>query len=62
MTHHAAAPLWGQILILVFAPPTMSCIFWVMSRGWARTVQGTRVSGETKGRQWSEFWALLIVL
>ena len=57
-----ALPLANQILLLLLAPPILSGVFWVMSRGWAQNVQGESISKKTKSRQMSEFWVLLIVL
>ncbi len=38
-------------LLLVAAPPVMACLVWLLSRAWAFTVQGGRVSEMTKRRQ-----------
>ena len=62
MAHRQAAPLWGQILIVLFAPPILAFVFKAMSRGWAETIQGQNVSKQTKSRQKDEFWILLWVL
>ena len=62
MTRGNPLPLANQILLLVFAPPILSSVFWIASRGWAKTVQGDSVSKRTRSRQASEFWVLLIVL
>ena len=57
---HGAAPLWEQLLILIAGPPAMAGLFWLMSRGWALTVQGGEASDRTKGRQKIEFWVVLV--
>jgi len=57
-----AAPLWEQIVIVIFGPPIMACAWWVVSRGWAKTVRGGVASERTKHRQKIEFWGLLIVM
>lgn len=62
MPHGHPLPLANQILLLVLAPPILSGVCWLMSRGWARTVQGDSISKKTRVRQTSEFWTLLIVL
>lgn len=62
MTQHHPLPLPEQILLLLLAPPILSCIFRVSSRGFGQIVQGGSVSKRTKLRQSSEFWILLIVL
>ena len=57
---HAAAPLSEQILFDIVLPPIGAALWWLMSRGWAGTVQGGDVSGETKNRQKVEFVVLLV--
>jgi hypothetical protein len=57
-----ASPLWVQMLTLIFGPPVMACLVWLLSRGWAMGVQGGRVSEKTKRRQKIEFWSVLIGL
>jgi hypothetical protein len=60
MIRHAAAPLYQQILYDVFLPPVGTVLWWLMSRGWALTVQGGTVSDRTKRRQKVEFvWVLI---
>jgi uncharacterized membrane protein HdeD (DUF308 family) len=57
-----AAPLGEQLAILILGPPIMASLFWIMSRGWAHTVQGEVVSDRTKRRQKMEFWILMVVM
>jgi hypothetical protein len=57
-----AAPVPEQLAILILVPPIMAALVWIMSRGWAATVQGGVVSERTKRRQKIEFWALLIAM
>ena len=57
-----AAPLGEQLAILIAGPPVMACLIWVMSRGWAKTVQGGTASERTKSRQKIEFWMVLVVM
>jgi hypothetical protein len=57
-----AAPLGEQIAILVLGPPIMSCMWWVMSRGRAMSIQGGAVSETTKRRQKKEFWVIFILM
>lgn len=54
-----ASPLWQQILFFLLAPPIMAFLIRLISRGWARTVQGGRVSEKTATRQRIEFWVVL---
>jgi len=62
MIRHGAAPLYQQILTAVFFPPVGAAIWWLMSRGWAMTVQGGTVSERTRRRQKTEFWVLLLIV
>jgi hypothetical protein len=62
MLRPSAAPIWEQFLIFVLGPPAMASLCWLMSRGWAHTIQGVVVSDRTKQRQMGEFWVLLIVM
>lgn len=55
-------PMWQRILVLLFAPPIIGCLFRLMAGGWAQTVQGSNVSSETKKRQRFEFWLLISAL
>jgi hypothetical protein len=57
-----AAPIGEQILAFLLTPPIMASLVWLMSRGWAHTVQGELVSDVTKKRQKFEFWLVLVVL
>lgn len=62
MTRPDAAPIPEQLAILILGPPIMAALVWIMSRGWAATVQGGVVSEKTKRRQRIEFWAFLIAM
>ena len=62
MNRPGAAPLGEQILILIIGPPFGATVVWLLSRGWAATVQGGAVSEATKKRQKLLFWFLLIYL
>lgn len=57
-----AAPLGEQLAILIVGPPVMAGLFWLMSRGWAFSVQGGKASERTKGRQKIEFWMILVAM
>ncbi len=57
-----AAPIGEQLAILIAGPPVMACLLWLMSRGWANSVQGGSVSERTKHRQKLEFWIVLIAM
>jgi len=60
MIRHVAAPLSEQILYDIILPPVGAAIWWLMSRGWAGSVQGGSVSDTTKQRQKTEFIVILI--
>jgi hypothetical protein len=62
MMRPSAAPLGEQLAILILGPPVMAALIWLMSRGWAHTVQGEVVSDRTKHRQKMEFWIVLVVM
>lgn len=62
MLRPGAAPIGEQLLTFSLGPPIMACLWWIMSRGWASTVQGGRVSDRTKQRQKLEFWILLAAM
>jgi hypothetical protein len=51
-----------QFLLDFLAPPILAGLWWLYSRGWARTVQGDTVSDETIGRQAKGFWIVLVLL
>ncbi len=40
----------------------MAGLFRLMARGWARTVQGGKISPKTVRRQRIEFWGMLILM
>ena len=61
MTHANGTPLWEQAAILILGPPIGTCVWWLMSRGFAEEVQEGTVSEETKSRQRSEFWIVLAI-
>lgn len=58
----SAAPLGEQLAILILGPPIMAGLMWLMSRGWASSIQGGTVSNRTRRRQKIEFWAVLIAM
>lgn len=62
MANSAGLPMWQQIVVLLLTPPCVACIWWLMSRGWASSVQGGHVSSQTRSRQKFEFWLLILVL
>jgi hypothetical protein len=57
-----ASPLWEQILIFTLGPPVITCLWWLMSRGWAKGIQGSHVSDRTKRREKVGFWVLLCIM
>jgi len=54
-----ASPLWQQLLFIILGPPVMALLVHVLSRGWAKIVQGGNVSEATRKRQKLEFWIVL---
>ena len=62
MLRPGAAPFGEQVAILIFGPPIMSAIIWVLSRGWAAGIQGGGTSQQTKDRQALAFWVSLSVM
>ena len=60
--NNSLTPLWEQVAIVIIGPPFMACVWWVFSRGWAKTVQGGIASDKTKRRQKVEFWGLMIIM
>jgi hypothetical protein len=54
-----ALPISQIILLDLIVPPIGAVIWRLMAGGWAGVVQGDKVSEETRGRQWTEFWAIL---
>jgi len=57
-----AAPIGEQLAILIAGPPLMASLIWLMSRGWATSVQTGTVSKRTKRRQKLEFWIVLVAM
>ena len=54
-------PLSQFIVLDLVAPPVAAIVWWLMARGWAGVVQGGKASEETRDRQRTEFWAVLIM-
>lgn len=54
-----AAPISEQIMFDVIIPPVGAVLWWMMSRGWARSVQRGEISEQTRRRQKTEFWVIL---
>jgi hypothetical protein len=46
-----ALPVWQQILLDLFVPPIGAVVWWLCSRGWALTIQGSAVSEQTRKRE-----------
>ena len=59
MSLSGAAPIGEQLAFAILGPPVMASLIWLMSRGWAMTVQGGVSSEKTKRRQKLEFWVVL---
>jgi hypothetical protein len=60
MMRPGALPLSQLIVLDLLVPPIGTCIWWLMSRGWAGFVQGGAISENTRKRQKREFWSILI--
>jgi hypothetical protein len=59
MMRPGSLPL-GQIIALdILVPPIGTCLWWLMARGWAASVQGGNVSETTKKREKWGFWLVL---
>jgi hypothetical protein len=54
-----ASPLWQQALFFVLAPSIMALLVSILSRGWAKTVQGGNVIEKTLKRPRLKFWIVL---
>ena len=61
MLRPGALPISQMIILDLRLPPIGTCIWWLMSRGWAGLAQGGTVSARTKKRQKWEFWSILAV-
>jgi hypothetical protein len=55
-------PLTQQLLLDLIAPPLLSGLWWLFSRGWATAVQAGEVSSQTTKRQKFGFLVVLAVL
>jgi hypothetical protein len=62
MVRPGAAPFSEQLVILIVGPPIMAGLIWLMSRGWAKSIQGGTASERTRVRQRIEFWMVLIAM
>jgi hypothetical protein len=54
-----ALPLWQQIALDLVAPPVLTVLWWVQSRGWAGLVHGGEPTETTKLRQNRGFWIVM---
>ena len=50
---------WQSVMFLILFPPIGAILWKLLSRGWATTVQGGRVSEQTRKRQKVLFWFVL---
>ncbi len=48
-----------SLLFLLAFPPVGAILWWLMSKGWAATVQGGTISASTRKRQQILFWVLM---
>lgn len=51
---------WEGLLFMLAFPPVGATLWWLMSRGWAATVQGGTITASTRKRQQILFWVLLV--
>jgi hypothetical protein len=61
MARHAGLPMYQQVLVLIFMPPIVTGIWWLMSRGLTNTL-GTTESPTVKGWTKSLGWFILVAL
>jgi hypothetical protein len=54
-----ALPIGQQIVLDIVAPPILTALWWLFSRGWANAVQGGDVSEMTRDRQGKGLWIVL---
>ena len=59
MIRAGAASLSNQLLTDLLVPPVVAALWWVLSRGWAASVQDASVSQRTRRRQTVGFWLVL---
>lgn len=52
-------PLIQQYLLDLIAPPVVTCVWWLFSRGTATVLQGGSVSERTKKREKIGFFVVL---
>ena len=61
---HAGLPLYQQVLVLIFMPPIVTGIWWLMSTGLTDTLGTTEsptVQGWTKSLGWFILGALYVI-
>jgi len=51
-----------QYLLDLIAPPVLGCSWWLLSRGWAMSMQAGEVSDRTVKRQKRRFFMILALL
>jgi len=64
LVRHAGLPLYEQILVLIFLPPIITGIWWLMSRGLTNTLGTTdspTVQGWTSSLGWFILGALYVI-
>jgi hypothetical protein len=50
---------WESLLFILIFPPVGAILWWLMSKGWAATIQGGTISASTRKRQQILFWVLM---
>jgi hypothetical protein len=54
-------PISQLILWDLIVPPIIAVLWRITAGGWAMGVQRGDVSEKTRQRQWTEFWAILVL-
>ena len=60
MIRPGASPIGQQIALDLIAPPLLTALWWLLSRGWSELL-GTTGSQAVKGWQHSGTWIVLVV-
>jgi hypothetical protein len=59
LTRPGSLPLSTQVLLDLIGPPIGAGLWWLLSRGWAVTVQRGEISERTRRRQVYGFWVVM---
>lgn len=55
-----ALPLWQILMLAIFAPPLLTGIWWLLSRGFSNAVTGGMMNPRQKRFERVMFWIVLI--